>query len=133
MTQIATVTALAGPGMALVTVARQTACGHDCANCAGCGAQAGSVSVQAKTDIPVAPGDRVEICSGSRVLGIAALVYLGPVALFLLGYLLPASLSEGLRYVCGGAGFALGLALAAAYDRLVRRKSAVTYQITRKL
>lgn len=130
MTQIATVTEVTGPDTAMVTVARQTACGHDCEKCAGCGAQAGSVTVQAGTDIPVSAGDRVEIFSDSRVLGIAALVYLGPVALFLLGYFLPVSLSEGLRYLCGGAGFALGLAGAVVCDRKLRR---VTYRITRKL
>lgn len=134
MTQIATVTAVPGSGVAVVTVARQTACGHDCENCAGCGAQAGAVTVRAETEIEVSPGDLVELTSGNRVLGIAALVYLGPVALFLAGYLLPAALSEGLRYLCGGAGFALGLLLAALYDRWARKKGrAVTYTITRRL
>lgn len=133
MTQIATVTAVPGRGTALVTVARQTACGHDCEKCAGCGAQAGSVTVCARTAVPVSVGDRVELYSGGKVLGIAALVYLLPVALFLIGYLLPAFLSEGMRYLCGGVGFALGLLGAAAYDRRLRWKSAVTYEIVRKL
>lgn len=133
MTQIATVTAVPAQGTAVVTVARQTACGHDCEKCAGCGAQAGSVSVRARTEVPVSVGDLVEIYSGGRVLGIAALVYLAPVTLFLLGYLLPSFLSEGIRYLCGGAGFALGLLGAVAYDRHFRRESAVTYEIIRKL
>ena len=38
MTQTATVTAVAGPGLVQVTVARQSACSHDCGSCAGCGA-----------------------------------------------------------------------------------------------
>ena len=133
MTQIATVTDVPGQGIAVVTVARQTACGHDCENCAGCGAQAGSVTVRARTELQVSVGDRVELYSDQRVLGIAALVYLGPVALFLLGYLLPSSLNEGLRILCGGAGFLLGLLGAVACDRRVRRRGAVTYQITRRL
>ena len=70
--------------------------------------------IRASTAIPVAVGDRVEVYSSGRVLGVAALVYLGPVALFLLGYLLPAALPEGARYACGGLGFLLGLAGAAA-------------------
>ncbi len=133
MTQIATVTEVTGPGAALVTVARQTACGHDCEKCAGCGAQAGSVTVRASSEIPLSVGDRVELYSGSRVLAIAALVYLVPVALFLLGYLIPAGLREGLRYFCGGLGFLLGLGVAVPYDRHTRRSGAVTYRVVRKL
>ena len=47
--------------------------------------------------------------------------------------LLPAALPEGLRYACGGLGFLLGLAGAAACDRRVRRGRTISYQITRKL
>lgn len=133
MTQTATVTEVTGPGTVLVTVARQTACGHDCEKCAGCGAQAGSVTVTAGTDLPLRAGDRVEIYSGSRVLGIAALVYLLPVALFLAGYLTSYRLGEGSRYLCGGLGFLLGLAVAVPYDRHTRRAGTVTYRVKRKL
>ena len=133
MTQIATVTALGNTGLAMVTVARQTACGHDCENCAGCGAQAGSVSVWASTDIPVKEGDRVEIYSSRKVLAVAALVYLVPVFLFLAGYVLTPGFSEGARYVCAGIGFGFGIALAVAFDRSVRREKTITYHIIRKL
>ena len=44
---------------------------------------------------------------------------------------LPAGLPEGARYACGGLGFLLGLAGAAACDRRVRRT--ISYQIKRKL
>lgn len=74
MTQTATVTAVPKPGLVEVTVARQTACGHDCENCAGCGVQAGAVTVLAATELTVVPGDRVELYSSSgKVLPIAAL------------------------------------------------------------
>lgn len=133
MTQIATVTTLGDDGFAMVTVARQTACGHDCENCAGCGAQAGSVSVWASTDIPVNEGDRVEIYSGRKVLAVAAMVYLVPVLLFLAGYVLTTGFSEAARYVCAGIGFGIGIALAVVFDRAVRRKETITYHIVRKL
>ena len=107
MTQIGTVTAVPEPGAAVVQVARQSACAHNCAGCAGCGAMAGSLSVRARSALELSPGDRVELYSDGRVLGIAALVYLGPAVLFLAGYLLPAGLPEGLRYACGGLGLSL--------------------------
>ena len=134
MTQIATVMAVPAPGVAVVSVARQTACGHDCENCPGCGVQGTSVTVRARTELPVEPGDRVELASDSRVLPIAALVYLVPVALFLAGYFLTWALPEGGRYLCGGLGFALGVLLAVAWDRRLRRGGrAVTHQIVRRL
>lgn len=133
MTQIATVTA-AGTGEVEVTVTRRTACGHDCGSCGGCGAgRTARLAVRAETELPLEPGDRVEICSGGGVLGAAALVYLGPVVLFLLGYLLPATLPEGARYLCGGLGFVLGLAGAVLCDRAVKRRSGVSYRVVRKL
>ena len=132
MTQIGTVTALpGGDGQVELTVRRQSACGHDCAGCGGCAGQ--ELVIHARTDIPLALGDRVEVYSGGRVLGIAALVYLGPVALFLLGYLPSAGAAEAARYLWGGAGFALGLAGAAVCDRRLKKRRAVTYRVTRKL
>lgn len=135
MTQTATVTAVPKPGLVEVTVARQTACGHDCENCAGCGVQASAVTVLAATELTVVPGDRVELYSSSgKVLPIAALVYLAPVALFLLGYLLPGEIPGWGRALGGAIGFAAGLAGAIALDRHLRRSGGgVTYQVTRKL
>lgn len=134
MTQYATVTEVLDKGLVRVIVARKSACGHDCEHCGGCGAQGGSVEVQAKTALPVEPGDKVELYSGGRkVLGAAALVYLTPVVLFLLGYMIPSWLTEGLRYACGGAGFLLGILCAVAYDRYMRCHDRISYEILRKL
>ena len=135
MTQIATVTALpaSAGGQVEVTVARQSACSHNCESCGGCAGRTVNLTVRAGSDIPLALGDKVEIYSDNRVLGAAALVYLGPVVLFLLGYLLPSSLTEGPRYLCGGLGFLLGLAGAVACDRWTRRRTSLSYRVTRKL
>ena len=61
-------------------------------------------------------------------------MYLVPVALFLVGYLLPLDLSGAERGLLGGAGFAAGLALAVLADRRLRRQGgAVGYRVIRKL
>ena len=134
MTQTATVAAVQGPGVVRVTVARQSACSHDCSTCAGCGAVPGSITVLAKTDLDLTPGDLVELYSrSSRILPIAALVYLGPVILFLMGYLLPQGVSEAGRGLLGGIGFVLGLALAVLADRRLRRNGGAGYRVVRKL
>lgn len=133
MTQTATVTAITGPGTVEVTVARKTACGHDCENCGGCGAQGGKLTVRAACRLAVEPGDLVEVYSGKKVLAYAALVYLLPMALFLVGCFIPVGASPAVRYLCGGAGFVLGLAAAVVCDRQVKKKNTITYQVVRKL
>lgn len=134
MTQTATVAAVQGPGVVRVTVARQSACSHDCSTCAGCGAVPGSITVLAKTDLDLTHGDLVELYSrSSRILPIAALVYLGPVLLFLMGYLLPQGMSEAGRGLLGGIGFVMGLALAVLADRRLRRNGGAGYRVVRKL
>lgn len=133
MNQIATVVRMTGPVTAEVKVVRQGACAHNCTECAGCGAQSPSITVLAECDFFVSPGDRVELYSDNRVLGYAALVYLVPLALFLLAYLIVPAASEMIRGICGGAGFGLGIVLAVVCDRMVRRKNSVKYRIVRKM
>lgn len=133
MKQIATVTQVLGGSLAQVSVVRRSACAHDCENCSGCGAKATSVTVCARCEIPVAPGDMVELYSDNRVLGYAALVYLVPLILFIIGYICPANVSEAVRYLCAFAGLLLGIAIAVACDRRVRRSRAVMYEIVRKI
>lgn len=135
MTRIATVTALPEfPGGPVeLTVARQTACGHDCDGCGGCGGSPPEMVIRAVCGIPVTLGDRVEVYSGGNVLGAAALVYVLPVVLFLLGYLLPGALAEGWRYACGGLGFLLGLGAAVVCDRKLKRRASPPHRVARKL
>ena len=133
MKQIATVTRMLDEHTAEVSVVRRSACAHDCASCSGCGAKTTSITVCAKADFPVAPGDKVELYSDNRVLGYAALVYLVPLVLFLVGYLCLPDVTETVRYLCAFAGFLLGIALAVICDRMVRRSGAVVYQIVRKI
>lgn len=133
MKQIATVTGILHEHLAEVTVVRRSACAHDCENCSGCGAKTASITVRARCDFPLAVGDTVELYSDNRVLGYAALVYLVPLAMFFIGYLCPVDVTEAVRYLCAGAGFLFGIALAVVCDRLIRRSHAVMYQIIRKI
>lgn len=133
MKQIATVTRMVDERTAEVTVVRQSACAHDCADCAGCGSKPSSITVLAQCSFPVTAGDKVELFSDNRVLGYAALVYLAPLVLFLVGYLVPPDLSPLLRLLCGGAGFLIGVLLAVLCDRIVKHKKAVNYQVLRKI
>lgn len=133
MTQTAVVTAAPEDGTVQVEVRRQSACAHDCEHCAGCGGAAGGVlTVRAETDLELSPGDRVEI-SSDGVLGYAALVYLMPLTLTLLGYLLPFP-TDGLRIAGCIAGFALGVLGVVAVDRRLRCTGrTVTHRVVRKL
>ena len=85
MQQTATVTKLLSGNQAELTVHRQTACGHDCSKCGGCGEMVTKpITVIADNTIGADIGDTVVITGSSKqVLGLAAIVYVIPVVLFL--------------------------------------------------
>lgn len=120
MTQIATVRRLLEGERAEITVCRQSACGHDCAGCGGCGPDSASqVTAVADNALGARPGDTVRVESGSgKVLGLAAAVYLFPFLLLFIGYYLAAGilkLSEGpsmaAGLLCMAAAFGAGRVL----------------------
>ena len=118
-------------GTAQVMHIRESACSGDCHKCSGCGAVQQSMLLTARNPIGAKPGDIVIIESASGpVLAGAAVLYMVPLVLFFLGYLLGALLWEkgGLT---GCVAFCLGLAVAAVYDRKVTRKQNTEYTITR--
>ena len=89
MTQIATVEKILDADHAVISVPRKTACGHDCEECAGCGVNGAAVKEKARNTVGARPGQKVVVESDTKnMLGIISLVYLTPVVLFLLGYLL---------------------------------------------
>jgi sigma-E factor negative regulatory protein RseC len=94
MTQIATVQRLVGSQRAQILVRRQSACGHRCQSCGGCGPES-AAQVTAVADNPAGAqvGDTVRVESDSRaVLGRAAALYLVPFVLLFAGYLLTTGL-----------------------------------------
>lgn len=126
MTQTATVERLLGDGRVLISVARQSACAHNCAECAGCGGHAGSLEVRAIDRIGVSVGEKVLVRSDNRpILTTAALVYLVPAAAFLVGYGLGASLAPALHALVTVAVTALGAVPALVRDRRSRKAGGV--------
>ncbi len=132
MTQIATVEKDLGGGYAEVSVPRKSACGHDCEECAGCGMTGAAIKARARNDIGAQPGDKVVVESSTKkIFGVVALVYVLPVALFLLGYFLSEGLAEGMRYAIAVATFVVSFIPCVLYDRHARKKELLTYQIMR--
>ena len=134
MIQIATVERILDSNHALISVARKTACGHDCEECAGCGVSGAAVKAKAVNRIGAIPGQKVVVESSTKkMLGIVAFVYTIPVVLFILGYLLMAftTSSVPLQYGVAIAGFLIGIVLAICYDRRVKRQGGLTFNIVR--
>ena len=134
MTQIATVERILDARYAVISVPRKSACGHDCEECAGCGVTGAAVRAKAANPIDARPGQKVVVQSDTKkMLRIVALVYLTPVVLFLLGYLLATALGAavGVQYAAAVAGFAAGIVAAIAYDRKMRARGGVSFTIVR--
>ena len=117
-------------GTATVLHIRQSACSGDCHKCSGCGAVQEKLLFTAYNPIGAQPGQLVKVQTDSRpVLVAAAVLYLMPVLLFFLGYLLGQSLwQQGALLGC--MAFAVGVVLAVLYDRCVAKKQKTVYTIT---
>ena len=137
MEQIAVVKKLLGNGMAQVSVERGTACGaaHSCADCAGCEhviVQTEKV-VTAFNDISARTGDVVRLRSeNAPFMKSAAIVYLLPLVLALVVYGIAAatlSLSEGPMMLFALLGFVLGILIAVAWDRHMKKSGGLRFHI----
>lgn len=130
MEQIVRVTRTGEYGTATVLHVRQSACSGDCHKCSGCGAAQESMLFSAQNPIGAAPGDLVVVKGQTAPVMKAAGVFYGiPMVLFFLGYWLGQQWWNA-GTVAGCAGFALGIALAVVYDRVVARKEEIIYTIT---
>lgn len=134
MTQIATVERILDGDHAVISVPRKSACGHDCEECAGCGVSGAAVRAKAINLVGAKPGQKVVVQSDTKkMLRIVALVYLIPVALFVLGYVVMALLgtSVALQYTVAIAGFLAGIVAAVGYDRYLRARGGLSFTIVR--
>ena len=134
MTQIATVERILDGDHAVISVPRKSACGHDCEECAGCGVSGAAVRAKAINPVGAKPGQKVVVQSDTKkMLRIVALVYLIPVVLFILGYVVMALLgtSVALQYTVAIAGFMGGIVAAVGYDRYLRARGGLSFTIVR--
>ena len=133
MTQIATVNKVLRDGCAEIVVARQSACAHDCHECAGCGGTPAPVRAVVDNPIGALAGQKVVVESSNRqLMGIMLLVYMVPVALFLIAYVATMSLgSEGLSAAVSILAFFCGIVPAILYDRRLKRSGGMTFTIIR--
>lgn len=139
MTQTATVNRLIPERKAEVTVCRQSACGHNCADCSGCSGEGTDHSLTVIADNPCCAevGDTVVVESESaRVLGMAFVLYLLPLALFLGGFIA----ASGALHVGETGGLIIGLICtvpgflaARLMDRRIQSKRPMQYRIVEVL
>lgn len=133
MLQKAKIIAIHAEGSAEIEVTRESACGHDCGSCAGCGMQAAPIRADAQNSIGAQVGDIVEIeTETSKIITIAGIVYLFPLVLFFLVYILlhGTGQNEALAISLGGLGFVCGLLVAVVLNHHVCHKGDVRFIIT---
>ena len=130
MEQVVRVRQILEDGRAQVIHLRESACSGDCHKCSGCGAAKEAILLEADNPIGAAVGDMVTVRSDSGpVLRGAAVLYVMPLVLFFLGYILGAA-AWGKGGLVGCLAFVLGIALVIAYDRRVAAKDQTVYTIT---
>ena len=128
MRTLATVSELLSSKVALVCVERRAACDgchratddHGCSVCTLLGGNAKTVA-RARNTVGASVGDRVEVeARTARVLGYAAMVFLLPIVLLLVGYFVgQLLLGEQAALVFAAIGFLLSLLFVYFYSRLV--------------
>ena len=129
MEQVVRVSRLLPDQMAEVIRVRESACSGECHKCSGCGAAKQTVMLIARNAIDAKVGDMVVITSGSAlVLKAAAVLYLVPLLLFLVGYLVGENL-WGRGVLLGLAGILLGIILVKLYDKFLA-KTGIEFTIT---
>ena len=113
-------------------MARTTACGGNCGSCESCIFQS-QLKTAARNLVGARPGQRVIIQSKSSTIYKAALlVYVFPMILTLLGYVLAyvAGASEGVCVAAAFAGLVLGAAIVVMSQRIKKGKDKeITFDI----
>ena len=130
MEQVVRIREVYPDGTALAVHRRQSACSGDCHKCSGCGAAQETMLLRVDNPIGAVPGDLVTITGETApVLKAAAVLYLAPLALFFLGYLVAALLGQS-GALWGGIAFGLSICLILAYDRRMAKQNPRLYTAT---
>ncbi|MCC8120883.1 MAG: SoxR reducing system RseC family protein [Oscillospiraceae bacterium] len=137
MTQVAIVKRLLKGGQAEILVQRQSACGHSCESCGGCGPEAqAKVTAVADNRSAALPGYKVLVDRESvQGLSLAAVLYLLPVLLLFVGYFIAKALglgeggSLGVGLVCMAAAFLVDWRI----DRRLRADRSIQLRIVEVL
>lgn len=133
MTQQAFVKKQLPGGKVEVVVHRQSACSHNCADCAGCGSMIhqDNVAVVAENTLGARVGQTVTVESSTgKVLSLAALIYLLPFVGLFGAYLLLGRYSEGVAALGAVAAFVVVLlGVCIPLDRYLKRHRSVTFRV----
>ncbi|WP_227104340.1 SoxR reducing system RseC family protein [Intestinibacillus massiliensis] len=135
MTQKAVVKKLLPGGLAEIEVQRQSACGHDCASCGGCGAPTERIQASAVNRAGAQVGETVTIEGDNKaVFRAAIMVYAVPLILFIALYAAARVLGqgEGVAALAGVAGFVVGILIAIAYNHQVKSRGATPFVIIKR-
>lgn len=118
-----------------IEVQRQSACGHDCAKCGGCGAPLERIQAVAANPIGAKVGDIVTIEGESKqIMKAAAVVYAIPLVLFFVFFAAASLLGagEGAAGLTGGVGFVVGVLGALRHNKTVKESGSMTFTIIKK-
>ena len=118
-----------------IEVQRQSACGHDCSKCGGCGTPTERIQATAVNSVQAQVGEVVTVEGSSKqILGMAAVVYSIPLILFFVLYGICAALrlAEGLSVVAGIVGFVIGILLAIRHNQRVKASGEFVFTIVKR-
>lgn len=118
-----------------IEVQRQSACGHDCSKCGGCGTPTERIKATAVNSVQAQVGEIVTVEGSSKqILSMAAIVYSIPLILFFVFYGICAAFSfaEGFSIIAGIAGFVIGILLAIRHNQQVKSSGKFIFTIVKK-
>lgn len=118
-----------------IEVQRQSACGHDCASCGGCGVPRERIQAVAINKANANVGEVVTIeGENKQIIRMALIVYTLPIIMFFV-FVLVASLAgakEGIATFIGCIGIIVGIFISVIYNKKVKKAGKTFFTIIRK-
>ncbi len=132
MLQRAKVVRIIDENTAEISVVRASACGHDCESCGGCGMSSSQVVAEAVNSVGARVGDVVTVeTDTTAVIGIAAVVYMLPLALFFIPYIVCKLIgfTDAVSLVVSALGVCAGILCALHVNRRVDKNGSASFKI----